>query len=90
MVLIIGRGCVTGKQIEHVKEAIEGDLDLFDGFEDIPEEDQARVKKALDDGIVAAEDWRGEAEANVPGGTGYQTKETKKKLREEKKQVSSS
>ncbi|KAJ8081196.1 hypothetical protein AAF712_008836 [Marasmius tenuissimus] len=48
-------GCVTREQLENVKAQFEEASEL-DGFEDLKEEDQERVKKAYEDGHVADED----------------------------------
>jgi hypothetical protein len=53
------RGCITPKVIENVNKLIEGDLELFDGYEDLPEEWQEKVQRALKQGHVDDEDWRG-------------------------------
>ena len=52
-------GCVTPQQIENLNSVIEGDLDLLDGYEDIPEELQQKVSQALLDGHVDDADWNG-------------------------------
>lgn len=38
---------------------IDGDFDLFDGFEDLPDDVQNKVKSALEQGHVDDEDWKG-------------------------------
>ena len=48
---------MTPKQIQNLKKAIEDNLDYLDGYEELPEHDQERVKKALHDGHIADEDW---------------------------------
>ena len=53
------RGCVTPVQVGNLKETIEGNLDYLDGYEDLDEETQRKVVKALEDGHVADEDWKG-------------------------------
>ena len=53
------RGCVTPKQIENLEETIEGNLDFLDGYDEIDEESQAKVRKALEDGHVADNEWKG-------------------------------
>ena len=53
------RGCVTPKQIENLNKAIEGDYDYLDGYEELPEDVQERVRQAIDDGHIADEDWTG-------------------------------
>lgn len=53
------RGCVTPQVIQNVTEYIDGDMEMIDGFEDIPEADQDKVRRAIDQGHVDDEDWRG-------------------------------
>lgn len=53
------RGCVTPKQIVGVKSSIEDDLDLFDGFDELPDDFQEKVKTALANGHIADDDWTG-------------------------------
>ena len=50
---------MTPKQLEHVKVSIEGNYDYLDGFEELSEQEQARVRKALEEGHVADDDWTG-------------------------------
>lgn len=52
-------GCTTPQVIANINEAIEGDTDLFDGYDELPEEEQTRVSQALEQGHVADEDWKG-------------------------------
>ena len=42
-----------------MKEAIEDDLDLLDGYDEIPPDVQEKVKRAIEQGHVDDEDWRG-------------------------------
>lgn len=53
------RGCVTPKTIENLKVAIENNLDLFDGYDELPPDAQAKMRRALEQGHVDDEDWRG-------------------------------
>ncbi len=53
------RGCVTPKQIANLNDAIRGDFDYLDGYDEIPPEEQERVKLALEQGHVADHDWKG-------------------------------
>ena len=53
------RGCVTPKQISNIEETIEGNLDFLDGYDEIDEDSQAKVRKALEDGHVADDEWKG-------------------------------
>lgn len=48
-------GCVTPKIISNMKNSF-NEADELDGFDDLSEEDQDRIKKAWEDGHVAAED----------------------------------
>ncbi|KAL4810004.1 hypothetical protein BDV18DRAFT_51707 [Aspergillus unguis] len=76
-------GCVTPKIIGNVNEQIgEGDnqdIDLFDGYEELPSELQEKVLRALKNGHVDAEDWKGDPEMNQPGQTGFRVNRTAKK-----------
>lgn len=57
------RGCVTPKVIGNLNELLgEGedrDIDMLDGYEDLPSELQEKIVRALDNGHVDAEDWKG-------------------------------
>ncbi len=58
--LIDYRGCVTPQQIFNLKESVSDNLQVyFDGYEDLDDEDKARVAKAVEEGHVADEDWKG-------------------------------
>ncbi|GFF41425.1 PARP-type zinc finger-containing protein C2A9.07c [Aspergillus udagawae] len=78
-------GCVTPKIIGHLNEAVEEasgdskDLDAIDGFEELPSEYQEKVRKALEQGHVDDEDWKGDTEMNRPGMTGFRKRAPKKK-----------
>lgn len=56
---IHGRGCVTPKQLEGLQDILEGNVDMFDGYEEIPDDCQEKVKRALKNGHVDDEDWKG-------------------------------
>lgn len=64
---IYHRGCVTPVQLERVIEQIGGldgldldsDLDILDGWEELPEWAQTKVKNSLINGHVDDEDWKG-------------------------------
>lgn len=75
-------GCVTPKQIENLKTSIENDLDLFDGYDELPEDAQEKMRRALEQGHVDDEDWKWDREFNRPGMTGYKKKTPKKKAEE--------
>ncbi|KAJ5625750.1 hypothetical protein N7510_002059 [Penicillium lagena] len=76
-------GCVTPKMIHNVMESLdelddssgdEKNLSLLDGFDELPEEFQATVKKALEQGHVDDKDWNGDAEVNRPGKSGFRVR----------------
>jgi hypothetical protein len=76
-------GCVTPKMITNMIEVVgEGDdrdLDLLDGYEDLPQEHQERLARALDQGHIDDEDWNGDLEMNRPGKHGFRVRGAKKK-----------
>ena len=74
-------GCVTPKIIENVKKTFE-DADGLDGFEDLKEEDQEKLKAAWEVGHVADEDIPATARKE---GTGDEEEEEKPKKRASKK-----
>lgn len=46
--------------LANIKDFIDGDnWELIDGLDEIPEEWQEKLKKAVEDGHVPDEDWRG-------------------------------
>jgi len=58
------RGCVTPKIIANLKETLTGssgeiDYTLLDGYEELSPENQAKVRKALEQGHVADSEWKG-------------------------------
>lgn len=57
--LTVFRGCVTPQVIGNVKTFIEGDFELLEGFENLPADLQAKIEKAVEQGHVDDEDWRG-------------------------------
>ncbi|KAJ9257192.1 hypothetical protein DTO212C5_8917 [Paecilomyces variotii] len=75
-------GCVTPKIVAGLKEILDeadGDYSAIDGFEEISEENQAKVREAIEQGHVSDSDWKGDVEMNRPGKHGYRAKATKKK-----------
>ncbi|KAL2854977.1 hypothetical protein BJY01DRAFT_204720 [Aspergillus pseudoustus] len=76
-------GCVTPKMLSNMNEVVgEGDdrdLDLLDGYEDLSEENQEKLVRALDQGHVDDEDWKGDVEMNRPGKFGFRVRGGKKK-----------
>ena len=53
---LLGPGCTTPKVIADLDEVTDGDMDNVDGYDELDEEDQARVRQAIADGHVADED----------------------------------
>lgn len=53
------RGCVTPKQIANLTEAIEDDFDNLSGYDDLSEDLQEKIKKAVENSHVADDDWLG-------------------------------
>lgn len=53
------RGCVTPVNINSWKQQTEGDLDLVDGYEELSDEHKEKVERALANGHVDDEDWKG-------------------------------
>ncbi|PYH42355.1 uncharacterized protein BP01DRAFT_359446 [Aspergillus saccharolyticus JOP 1030-1] len=77
-------GCVTPVVIENLKEAIEElsggdatDYSALDGFDELSEENQEKVRRALEQGHVDDADWRGDVEFNRPGQRGFRKKAPK-------------
>ncbi|PYI02265.1 zf-PARP-domain-containing protein [Aspergillus sclerotiicarbonarius CBS 121057] len=78
-------GCVTPKIVANMIEAVgdanesgERDYTALDGYEELPQEAQAKVRKALEQGHVDDEDWKGDVELNRPGKTGFRKRASKK------------
>nr|XP_001400030.2 hypothetical protein ANI_1_2852024 [Aspergillus niger CBS 513.88] len=80
-------GCVTPKiianMIETVGEEGERDWSALDGYDELPEDLQEKVRRALLQGHVDDEDWKGDVELNRPGKTGFRKRVTKKDKAEE-------
>ncbi|KAB8078940.1 hypothetical protein BDV29DRAFT_165567 [Aspergillus leporis] len=75
-------GCVTPKIISNLIEMVgedeDKDYEQLDGFEDLSEENQEKIKKALEQGHVDDEDWKGDVEMNRPGKVGFRKRVSKK------------
>lgn len=52
-------GCVTPSVIHNWKITSDGDMDLVDGYDELPAELQEKVKRAFDQGHVDDEDFTG-------------------------------
>lgn len=59
------------------------DMDYVDGYEELSQDLQEKVYRALDQGTVDMEDWKGDPAYNVPGKTGTGPRKSKKKKAEE-------
>lgn len=89
---------MTPKQIANLKKGINNDATELDGFEDLPEDFQEKIRNAVQEGHVADEDWGGvshliqnrinnanffkDAEMNRTGMNGYRTPASKKAKKE--------
>ncbi|KAI3397803.1 hypothetical protein diail_10336 [Diaporthe ilicicola] len=69
-------GCVSGKQIENLRDDIRQgdsyDFDMIDGYDEIGDhpELQAKIRSAMIEGKIADEDFNGDPEYNVLGQSG--------------------
>lgn len=50
---------MTPKQIDNLVESSGGDTDMVDGYDELPDEFQEKIKYALENGHVHDEDWNG-------------------------------
>jgi hypothetical protein len=66
-----------------MKAECDMDMDYVDGYEELPLDLQEKVYRALDQGTVDMEDWKGDPEYNVPGRSGTGPRKSKKKKAEE-------
>ncbi|MCJ1432455.1 hypothetical protein MMC27_001811 [Xylographa pallens] len=78
-------GCVTPVQIANLNKEIEGNLEYLDGYEDLNDDDKAKVRQALADGHVSDEDWRYDIEMNRPGKKGFRSPAYKAQQKADKK-----
>jgi hypothetical protein len=63
------------------------DMDYVDGYEELDQDLQEKVYRALDQGTVDMEDWKGDPAYNVPGQSGTGPRKSKKKKLEEEVNV---
>jgi len=88
-------GCVTGKQIENLRTALEDPKtpgtymwDAMDGLEDegeknpLSEEQKEKVKRAITQGFIDPQDFNGDPEMNKLGQKGIHTPISRKKTKE--------
>jgi len=78
LTLTWGRGCVTPTQISNLASSLEGDMSMLDGYDELPSEDKERVERAISQGHIDDEDWRGDVEFNRPGKRGMHARTPKK------------
>ncbi|KAL8843308.1 MAG: hypothetical protein Q9170_000166 [Blastenia crenularia] len=57
---------------------------MLDGYEELPDDLQEKVKLALENGHVADEDWKGDLEQNRPGKRGFRSPAPKKSKKSKK------
>lgn len=81
--LTLRRGCITPQVLANVKDSTDGDMELMDGYEEMPEDWQKKFLAAVQAGHVPDEDWRGDPEFNRPGMKGFKRKTPKKKAGED-------
>ena len=92
------RGCVSGKQLENIRNSIEHpvhegqyDWDMMDGLQGedkkdrLPPDDQEKVKRCITQGFIDPEDWNGDPEFNALGKTGTRLTQKQKEQKEQKK-----
>ncbi|KAL8862103.1 MAG: hypothetical protein Q9178_001558 [Gyalolechia marmorata] len=81
-------GCVTPMQLAGLQDKLEGDVDMLDGYEDLPDDCQEKVKRAIENGHVDDDDWKGDIEQNRPGMRGFRSPAAKKKKKAEEQELS--
>ncbi|KAL8995297.1 MAG: hypothetical protein Q9169_004941 [Polycauliona sp. 2 TL-2023] len=69
-------------------DILEGELEMLDGYDELPTDCQEKVKRALENGHVDDEDWKGDVEQNRPGMKGFRSPAAKKKKAEEQEVMS--
>lgn len=75
-------GCVTPAQIANLVNETGGDVNDVDGYEELPEDVQEKVRRAMEQGHVDDEDWRGDVERNRSGLKGMRTPQSAKRKME--------
>ncbi|KAL1872383.1 serine/threonine-protein kinase M1 [Diaporthe australafricana] len=77
-------GCVSGKQIENLRDDIQSgdsyDFDMIDGYDEISDhpELQAKIRTAMIEGKIADEDFNGDPEYNMLGQAGIRGRSSAK------------
>ncbi|KAL8702044.1 MAG: hypothetical protein Q9224_000193 [Gallowayella concinna] len=69
--------------IGNLGEALEGEMEMLDGYEELPENFQEKVKRAIENGHVDDEDWKGDLGQNRPGKRGFRSPAPKKQKKVE-------
>ena len=59
LIIVPYRGCVTPKVVGNMKEESNMDPDLLDGYDELTPELQEKVMRALEQGHVDHDDWKG-------------------------------
>ncbi|KAL1969606.1 hypothetical protein VTN77DRAFT_8159 [Rasamsonia byssochlamydoides] len=79
-------GCVTPRIIANINDSLgeNKDYTLLDGYDELSEENQAKVRKALEQGHVDDSEWRGDVELNRPGKNGFRLRAKTKEETEDK------
>ncbi|KXH46337.1 phosphatidylinositol 3 [Colletotrichum simmondsii] len=76
-------GCVSGEQMKHVQDLCERngkfDFDAFDGYDEMGDHPdlQAKIRSAIEQGHIDAEDFNGDPWMNKPGQRGIRGKKPK-------------
>lgn len=52
-------------------------MEMMDGYDELPQEWQEKLEKAIEVGHVPDEDWKGDVEFNRSGKTGFRKKTPK-------------
>ncbi|KAL8972654.1 MAG: hypothetical protein Q9183_000432, partial [Haloplaca sp. 2 TL-2023] len=73
--------------IASLQDTVDGDPDMLDGYDGLPLTYQDKVMRALQQGHVDDEDWKGDKEMNRPGMKGFRSAATKKQRKAEAKQA---
>ncbi|RGP60551.1 putative uvsb pi-3 kinase [Fusarium longipes] len=83
-------GCVSGQQLENVREICQQsdgsfDCDMIDGYEELHEHEelQEKVRRCVNQGFIDPEDFNGDPEKNKLGEKGIHLTATQKRKKEE-------
>ncbi|EON64892.1 hypothetical protein W97_04126 [Coniosporium apollinis CBS 100218] len=71
-------GCVSPKVISNMQAHCQGDLGLIEGYEEMPDEWQDKIARALEQGHIDDEDYKGDPQYNRPGAKKPRTPKAKK------------